>query len=822
MVPSEDSVSTWDDKDILYKTLIDQAQDIILVLSTNGNIVEANQAAVNAYGYSLNELRNMRVHDFRSPDTLALIDVQLAMAKQEGVLFRTFHVRRDGKPFPVEVNSRRIQLPSGPVMFSIIRDITETVAMETELRKSQENYSIVYEELTVAYEELLASEEELRQQFDELLAREEIISRQNVILTSLHDIAVGLMHKVDLDEVLSMILSSATELIDTSNGFISLVDEEAGIFDRKVAVGTFTQDIIKQIKVTEGLLGRAYSTGEITVVSDYNTWEQRLQHPFFDKLYYFVVIPLRRGAKVIGALGLAFAEKDKKLADHEVTLLQRFADLAAIALDNATLVSSYKNELQERQQAEEALKTSQVSNQAFINAIPDPLLIIKQDGTVVDYKAGKEQWFMPPECFLGKTVFELFPVEVAAKMQQSIELVLANGDIQHFEYQHTVHGKVEQYEARFIASGEDKVLAINRNITERKRMKEQLEFLSLRDSLTEVYNRAFFEEQLKRIRRLENAGAGIIVCDVDGLKLVNDTLGHAMGDQILQAVAAMVASCCSISDFIARIGGDEFAVLLPGNSVKEITGCCQRIREKIDSYNAKNPTVPISLSIGFAACTEQSVDMDMLLKQADDNMNREKLHRQKSSRSAIVNALIKALEARDYITDGHGDRLQDLIEAFADIVELPETSIADLRLLARFHDIGKVGIPDNILFKPGRLTEEEWVVMRQHCEIGYRIAVSAPDLVPIADWILKHQEWWNGQGYPLGLKGKAIPIECRMLSIVDAFDAMTSDRPYRQAMSKEEAIAELHRCAGRQFDPDLVDKFAALVQHTVCPASEEK
>ncbi|HWR44684.1 diguanylate cyclase [Sporomusa sp.] len=813
MVPSDDSVNMWDYKDaVLYKNLIKQARDIILVISTDGKIIEANQAAVNAYGYSLNELRSMCIYDLRSPDTLSQVDDQIRMAYQNGILFRTFHVRRNGERFPVEVNSQQVQLPEGEAVFSIVRDITEAVAIETVLRESEEKYSVLNEELTSAYEELLASEEELRQQFTELLVREEIISRQNVILTSLHDTAVGLMHKIDLDDLLAMIVSSATHLRGTPDGFISLVDEEAGVFDRKVAVGAFTQDIIKRIKVTEGLLGRVYSTGQIAIANDYNTWEHRLQHPFFDETHYVVIIPLRRGIKVIGALGLAFAEQGRSLAEHEVALLQRFADLAAIALDNATLVRSYKNELQERRQAEAALKTSQASNQALINAIPDPMFIIKRDGKFVDYKASKEQLFMSPDWFLGKTVFELFPAEIATKMQHSVELVLASGDIQNFEYQLTVHGEVEHYEVRIVVSGEDEVLAINRNITDRKRMEERLKFLSLHDALTEVYNRAYFEEQMKQIQRLSNGSAGIIICDVDGLKMVNDTLGHTMGDTVLRAVAGILKSCCSSSDLIARIGGDEFAILLPGNSLKEIASCCQRVRENIDSYNAQNPTVPISLSIGLAVCTQPPLDIDALLKQADDSMYREKLHRQKSTRSAIVKALMKALEARDYITEGHGDRLQDLIEAFADVLELPETSIADLRLLARFHDIGKVGIPDGILFKPDRLTEEEWVIMRQHCEIGYRIAVSAPDLVPIADWILKHQEWWNGQGYPLGLAGEAIPIECRMLSIVDAFDAMTSDRPYRQALSKEEAIAELYRCAGRQFDPNLVDKFGILIQ----------
>ena len=217
--------------------------------------------------------------------------------------------------------------------------------------------------------------------------------------------------------------------------------------------------------------------------------------------------------------------------------------------------------------------------------------------------------------------------------------------------------------------------------------------------------------------------------------------------------------------------------------------------------------------MGYAIGREIPVDMNALFKEADNNMYREKLHQKNSARSAIVQGLVKALEARDFITEGHGDRLQNLVEEFARVVGIPEYSLPDLRLLAHFHDIGKVGIPDHILFKSGPLTDEEWKIMRQHCEIGHRIANSTPDLAPIADWILKHQEWWNGKGYPLGIQGESIPLECRILSIVDAFDAMTSDRPYRKALDRNAATAELQRCAGAQFDPELVETFTRLVLH---------
>jgi HD-GYP domain-containing protein (c-di-GMP phosphodiesterase class II) len=138
--------------------------------------------------------------------------------------------------------------------------------------------------------------------------------------------------------------------------------------------------------------------------------------------------------------------------------------------------------------------------------------------------------------------------------------------------------------------------------------------------------------------------------------------------------------------------------------------------------------------------------------------------------------------------------------------------MADLSLLAKFHDIGKVGISDAILLKEGPFTPDEWAEMKRHCEIGYRIALSASDLVPIADWILKHHEWWDGQGYPLGLKGEEIPVECRLLAIADAYEALTSARTYRRKCSHREAVAELRKYAGTQFDPKLLEIFLKMVE----------
>ncbi len=357
-----------------------------------------------------------------------------------------------------------------------------------------------------------------------------------------------------------------------------------------------------------------------------------------------------------------------------------------------------------------------------------------------------------------------------------------------------------------------RAVGIATDITDLKVGEEKLKYLSLHDPLTGLYNRIYFEEEISRIEKTRYGTVGILSCDVDGLKLVNDTLGHDQGDRLLAAAAQVIRGSFREGDLAARIGGDEFAVILPNTTESAVENACQRIQEAVESHNTLTPELPLSISVGFAIRNGSHKNLKDVFKEADNHMYRKKLYRSQSIRSTIVSTLLNTLRARDLTTEQHASRLEKLLVRMAVLIGLPESTTADLSLLAKFHDIGKVGISDAILHKEGAFTPEEWAEMKRHCEIGYRIALSAADLVPIADWILKHHEWWDGQGYPLGIKEEEIPVECRLLAIADAYEALISARTYRRKYSHREAVAELRRWAGTQFDPTLLDIFLKMVE----------
>lgn len=342
-----------------------------------------------------------------------------------------------------------------------------------------------------------------------------------------------------------------------------------------------------------------------------------------------------------------------------------------------------------------------------------------------------------------------------------------------------------------------------------RRRLDELVYMSYHDKLTGLHNRAFLDEEMARLDQLARVPIGVIMGDVNGLKITNDMFGHQAGDMLLITISQVLQTFCRSQDTIARWGGNEFVLLLPGLTETAAGELCVSIRDQMSNVR-QNHIVP-SISLGYAAKTSPHASLQETLKIAEDRMLRRKLLENKSMHSATMKSLREILFSKSSETEEHGSRIADLCYEMSHHLGLGSSQHDEMRLLGLLHDIGKVGIQDSILQKPGPLTAAEWVEMKKHPAIGCRIAQSIYELAPIAEYILSHHERWDGTGYPQGLQGEAIPLLVRLLAVADAYDAMTQPRPYRAAMSSDAAVAEIVRCSGTQFDPAIVDAFLAVM-----------
>lgn len=345
------------------------------------------------------------------------------------------------------------------------------------------------------------------------------------------------------------------------------------------------------------------------------------------------------------------------------------------------------------------------------------------------------------------------------------------------------------------------------DISLQKNREEEILYLTYHDVMTGLYNRRYYEDIKYSFDEEKYYPLSVIIGDINGLKLINSALGHGVGDKLILRVADILRSCIRKTDVLSRIGGDEFSILMPNTTYERANEILTDISNKCEAFSAEKAEYHLSFSLGLATKKDKTQSMNEIIKMAEDSMFRQKLLQNKSLHSAIISSMKNSLYEKSQETEEHALRLIEISKAFGKKLNLVKEQLTDLELLSTLHDIGKIGITDNILNKPGKLTDEEWKEMKKHPEVGYRIAMSTPELKQIADYILNHHEWWDGNGYPYGRKGEEIPLLSRIILIADAYDAMTSDRPYRKAMTKVEALEEIRKNAGTQFDPVLAELF---------------
>ena len=364
------------------------------------------------------------------------------------------------------------------------------------------------------------------------------------------------------------------------------------------------------------------------------------------------------------------------------------------------------------------------------------------------------------------------------------------------------------------------ILCMTTDISQRKVVEERVLYAHTHDSLTQLYNRSHFEQFARRVGSTRNLPLTVAFGDINGLSLINDAFGRREGDRLLRLSARLIQASLREGDYAARVGGDEFAIILPNTSAEEAEELLKGIRKSIAKEKVAD-SIHTSITFGFETVDENVGDVNEAIRRAENDLARRKMFDSPNIRGKAIGAIINTLHEKNKREELHSHRVSLLCERLAAALDFDELQVKEMRTLGLMHDIGKIAIPESILNKEGKLDESEWMEMRRHPEIGYRILGSVSEMAEFADYVLAHHERPDGKGYPKGLKGTRIPLQSKIIAIADAYDAMTSERPYRSTFSEQQAIEELHRCAGTQFDPYLSQVFVEKVLKGTWP-SEEK
>lgn len=470
-----------------------------------------------------------------------------------------------------------------------------------------------------------------------------------------------------------------------------------------------------------------------------------------------------------------------------------------------------QEELQETNQILTENKTALERNEsrlrALLESFPDSVLILNAEGEVLENLSSLSS--MPEADDHQQTPQALHPIMDRTEINKAIAYAVKSHETHVSNYAvEDEHGS-SYYEARVVPIAADEFLVINRNVTDQQSHLNRIEYLSYRDQLTGLYNRHYYEKIQPSLNDAATLPLSLIMLDVNGLKLTNDAFGHQAGDQLLIYVAEIIRSECDGDMTVARIGGDEFVIVMSHTTYDDASAMVQKLYQRVEGKTLSG--ILLSVSIGLATRTGNEQSIQDLFRDAEDSMYRRKITESQSMHNRSIQMILNTLNNKSAREKQHSDRVSKICLQIGKAMDLPHQTQNTLVAAGLMHDIGKIAISDNILDKESRLSDEEYKMIQKHPEIGYQILKTSSAYSSLAEYILCHHEHWDGTGYPRGIAGEEIPLISRILCVADAFDAMTSDRPYRMAMSVMSALDELKRHSGSQFDPAIVRIIRQLV-----------
>ncbi len=426
--------------------------------------------------------------------------------------------------------------------------------------------------------------------------------------------------------------------------------------------------------------------------------------------------------------------------------------------------------------------------------------------------------------FIGKTYKEVFGESLNEKREQSIYMVMS-GRKNVYSWEYVVDKEVIYFETSIsplfdLNENIIGVVGVTRDITEQEMRYQDMVSISNHDYLTGLKNRRVYIDRLNVLETMKDYPFGIVNMDVNGLKIINDAYGHSVGDQALQKTAEVLKQTCDPEHIVSRVSGDEFTIILPKSSEKETKRLKNNLLKAFEHVKIMN--IELSVAIGYYIKKDGEKTIDEARMLAENDMYRHKISERKSVKNKAISAILKTLTEKFEEEKTHSKRVQEISVKIGEALDLDIQEIKDLSTAALFHDIGKISIPDEIIRKAGKLTDREFEIMKTHAEVGYEILRAADEYSELAVHASSHHEKWNGSGYPRGLKGEQIPFFSRIISIADAYEAMTADRPYRKALSDDYAVSEIIKYSGIQFDPILSRVFVEKVMGYPWPESKEE
>ncbi|MCT4631506.1 MAG: PAS domain S-box protein [Firmicutes bacterium] len=736
---------------------IDSHGSVMLIIKFDtGEITYGNKAALDFYGYPESQFIGMHID---SINTLSKEEVQkeMRLAKEEKRHYFLFqHKLMNGEIRNVEVYSSPINNGGEVYLFSVIHDITPRILAEQEADKRLKIINAMIGILVIVTSIFLFRENRSKRHFRQLSQRYDSLFSNMKEGFALHEIVVNKLGK-PIDYI----------FLDVNKAF----EEITGLMGDEI-LGHSVKKILPE---TEEYWIRNY--GQVALEGNSMSFEEfSLALGKYFKVNVYSPI---KGQFITVFTDITKERESQIEMENEKALLET----TLYSLSDGVISTDLHGSIEHMNTVAEELTGFDIEE-------------VKGKAIDVIYKVIGES----NETTVENIITKVLKSKEKIKFASNSYLISKSGEKKPIEEN-----------ASPIINSEGEIIGavvVFRDFTDKKEKIDKITYLSYHDQLTGLYNRRFFEEELERIDVKENLPISLLMIDVNGLKLTNDAFGHKMGDRLLMRVSDVLKKVCSKNNKVARIGGDEFVVLLPQTNSSETEKIITCIKNELRGTMLEN--IVISVSIGYEVKNDITDNINEVYLVAEEKMYRKKLTESQSMRNSTIKVILKTLNESNERERLHSDKVSKWSVKLGEKIGLTSEELKELEVAGLMHDIGKIAINNSYLDKAEKLTEFEYEEVKKHSEIGYHILKSVDEYTDLAEYSLCHHERWDGKGYPRGLKGETIPLFARIITIADAFEAMTSDRPYREAMSEKMALEELKKCSGSQFDPKLVEEFLEL------------